>query len=178
LRTKSKISRIKDLIYKSLLIQWKGEFNGDTSTSLDNWWLSGFCDADASFQIKILERPNKISKEIRLKVQIDQKHKDLLLLIKNSFNGYLGYRASQDTYYYDSTSFENAYLFILYFDRYSLLSSKYIAYKKWRSVYRIYEDKRHLTVDGLNRIKKIKDNLNKPSDSFYFKIGSDPLARA
>ena len=163
LRTESKILRIQDILSKFLVSQWKGEFKGNVSSDLDNWWLAGFCDADASFQIKILDRPKRLLKEIRLKVQIDQKHKDLLLLIQKAFNGYLGYRASQNTYYYESTSFANAYLFILYFDRYSLLSNKFIAYKKWRAVYRLYEDKKHLTLEGIHQIKRIKDNLNKSS---------------
>jgi hypothetical protein len=46
------------------------DFKLNTSNNLDNYWLSGFSDADASFQIKILNRriKNKTVKrtEIRL----------------------------------------------------------------------------------------------------------------
>lgn len=38
---------------------------------LNNSWLSGFSDADASFQIKLIYRKDKI--EVRLNFQIDQK---------------------------------------------------------------------------------------------------------
>jgi len=92
--------------------------------------LSGFADADASFQIKIIERINRIKPEIRLNFQIDQKNKDILVLIKNYLGGNIGYRLSQDTYYYGSTSFGSAKKVINYFDEYTLLSSKFINYLK------------------------------------------------
>lgn len=56
--------------------------------------MSGFADADASFQIKIIDRINRIKPEIRLNFQIDQKNKDILILIKNYLGGNIGYRSS------------------------------------------------------------------------------------
>jgi hypothetical protein len=90
--------------------------------------LAGFSDADASFQIKLIHRNNKT--EVRLNFQIDQKKADLLLKIKQFLGGNIGYRKSQDTYYYGSTSFGSAYNVINYFDRYHLLSSKHVNYLK------------------------------------------------
>jgi hypothetical protein len=96
---------------------------------------------DASFQIKILNR-NRYSKplacatgkskkvEIRLNFQIDQKKDVLLLLIKNFLGGNIGYRKSQDTYYFWSTSFGSAKNCINYFDYFHLLSCKHINYLK------------------------------------------------
>jgi hypothetical protein len=52
---------------------------------LNNHWLAGFSDADASFQIKLITRNNKT--EVRLNFQIDQKKNDLLILIKNFLGG-------------------------------------------------------------------------------------------
>lgn len=78
----------------------------DNSNLLDNYWLAGFSDADASFQVKTIPRGNRT--EIRLNFQVDLKSKDLLELIKSNFGGYIGYRKSQDTYYYGSVSFSNA----------------------------------------------------------------------
>lgn len=93
-----------------------------------NHWLAGFSDADASFQIKMLNRINKI--EIRLNFQIDQKKNNILLMIKEFLGGNIGYRKSQDTYYYGSTSFASAKNVINYFDYYHLLSTKHINYLK------------------------------------------------
>lgn len=69
-----------DIVIKSTLL-----FKLNTDKNLDNHWLAGFSDADASFQIKILNRNKKI--EVRLNYQIDQKKKDILVLIKNYLGG-------------------------------------------------------------------------------------------
>jgi hypothetical protein len=160
LRTVHKIERIQWLLQMPLLKDVVLTFLGDPSFNLDNWWLAGFFDADGSFQIKVVTRKNS-RKEVRLNAQIDQKKVDLLRLIQNQFKGHLGYRLSQDTYYYGSTSFERAGIFLAYFDTYSLLSSKYTSYRKWRNAYKLITLGKHLTPSGLNRIIKIKDSLNR-----------------
>ena len=131
----------------------------NSDNDLNNHWLAGFSDADASFQIKSINRKNKI--EIRLNYQIDQKKDYLLKLIKDFFGGNIGYRASQDTYYYGSTSFGSAKKVINYFDHYHLQSTKHINYLKWRKVYLLIQDKKHLTELGLNKIIKLKNSMNK-----------------
>jgi LAGLIDADG endonuclease len=68
--------------------------------------------------------------EIRLNFQIDQKKDVLLLIIKNFLGGNIGYRKSQGTYYYGSTSFGSAKNVVNYFDYFHLLSSKHINYLK------------------------------------------------
>lgn len=107
------------------------EFNLNCDNNFYNHWLAGFSDADlASFQIKIVNKPNRNKPEIRLNYQIDQKNKDILLLIKEFFGGNIGYRKSQEIYYYGSTSFGGANKVIKYFDDYHLQSNKYINYLK------------------------------------------------
>ena len=58
-------------------------FNINISNDFYNHWIAGFSDADASFQIKFIIRDNKPKPEIRLNFQIDQKYKDILLLVFN-----------------------------------------------------------------------------------------------
>lgn len=70
--------------------------------------------------------------------------------------GNIGYRSSQDTYYYGSTSFGSARKVIKYFDQYHLQSTKHINYLKWRKAYLIIQDKNHLNELGLNKIIKLK----------------------
>lgn len=48
-------------------------FTIDSSKNLDNHWLAGFSDADASFQIKIIKRITRNKPEIILNFQIDKK---------------------------------------------------------------------------------------------------------
>ena len=54
---------------------------------MNNHWLAGFSDADASFQIKVIKRNNKT--EIRLNYQIHQKSDLLLIMIKIFINCYI-----------------------------------------------------------------------------------------
>lgn len=90
-----------------------------------NWVLTPLLDADGSFQIKTLvssaqgvaraplASPNGSRRvEIRLYVQIDQESRRLLDLIKDKFGGNIGYKKSQQSYYYSSTSFSSAKKFI------------------------------------------------------------------
>nr|YP_009364335.1 LAGLIDADG endonuclease [Ophiocordyceps sinensis]ARF03425.1 LAGLIDADG endonuclease [Ophiocordyceps sinensis] len=139
LRTDNKFNQVVNRIlidskYKDLNINWKKNTELRPE-NLNNHWLAGFCDADASFQIKIVNKINRPRPEVRLKLQIDQKSKDLLLLIKDIFGGYIGYRESQNSYYYESTDFGSAKKVIKYFDKYHLQSSKYRSYLKWRKAY-------------------------------------------
>jgi hypothetical protein len=104
------------------------DFKLNISMDFNNHWLAGFSDADGSFQVKILNRPFRNNPEIRLNFQIDQKSDYLLTYIKNFLGGNIGYRKSQDTYYYGSTSFGSAKNVIKYFDHFHLQSRKHISY--------------------------------------------------
>ena len=156
IRDKNKLDQIrKNILTKPYFINFT-DISLNNDNNLNNYWLSGFADADASFQIKILNRKNRTKPEIRLAFQIDQKKDDLLLVIKQSLGGNLGYRQNTDTYYYSSTSFGSAKKVINYFDNYHLLSSKYLDYLRWRKAYLIIKNKEHLTELGLNKIIKLK----------------------
>jgi uncharacterized protein YeaO (DUF488 family) len=93
-----------------------------------NHWLAGFSDANASFQIKILNQLEK--REVRLNCQIDHENNDILLLIKEFLGGNIGFIKNQNTYSYKSTSFGSAKIVINYFDHFHLLSIKQTNYLK------------------------------------------------
>ena len=162
LRTNKKLYQIKKNILSNNKFK---DFNNNiilslnTDNNLNNLWLAGFSDADASFQIKLITRNNRT--EVRLNFQIDQKENNLLILIKEILGGNIGYRKSQDTYYYGSTNFGSAKKVINYFDHYHLLSSKHINFLKWRKAYLIIQNKDHLTKSGLDKIKKLKSTMNR-----------------
>ena len=161
LRTLNKYNQVinnilNHYLYNTENIVFKMNINND----LNNHWIAGFSDADASFQIKVVNRLNRSKPEIRLNFQIDQKNKDVLLLIKDFFGGYIGYRKTQDTYYYGSTSFGSARKVINYFDEYHLQSNKYISYLKWRKSYVFIQNKDHLNDQGIKQIIKLKNTMN------------------
>ena len=176
LRTKHRFDQVvNNVLNHNKYTDQNIHFTLDSSKNLDNHWLAGFSDADASgaglqagcaspqasFQIKIIKRITRNKPEIRLNYQIDQKSDLLLNMIKEYLGGNIGYRKSQDTFYYGSTNFGSAKKVIEYFDQYHLQSRKHISYLRWRKVYRLIQDKEHLTEKGLSKIIKIKSLLNR-----------------
>ena len=145
-------------------------FTISKNDNLNNHWLAGFSDIDASFQIKLISRYNRT--EVRLNYQIDQKDNYLLILIKNFLGGNIGYRSDQDTYYYGSTSFGSAKHVINYFDTYHMLSSKHINYLKWRKAYVLIQNRRHITSSGIDYITKLKKTMNRYNNISLLKIES------
>jgi len=171
IRSNNKLSQINDNIllnnkfnsfsslHSDVHCDVRMQFSKNNDLNLNNHWLAGFSDADASFQIKLINRNGQT--DLRLNFQIDQKANDLLILIKNFLGGNIGYRKSQDTYYYGSTSFGSAIKVIHYFDQFHLLSSKHVNYLKWRKAYILIQNKFHLTALGLEKIAKLKATMNR-----------------
>lgn len=169
LRTEHKFNQIVNNVLSHTKYADKNiNFTIDSSKNWDNHWLAGFSDADASFQIKNIKRITRNKQEIRLNFQIDQKSDLLLNMIKQFLGGNIGYRKSQDTYYYGSTSFGSAKKVIQYFDKYHLQSRKHISYLRWRKVYRLIQDKQHLTEKGLAKILKIKLLINSHEEPYLY----------
>ena len=163
IRTKNKLDQLNKLLNTKnyLYLKETVQLTLNITDDLENYWLAGFSDADASFQIKIIDRNDRPKSEIRLKFQVDQKKRNILELIHNKFGGYIGYRQNLDTYYYQSTSFGSVKKVVDYFDHFHLLSSKYINYLKWRKAYLIVQDREHLTDKGIDKIIKLKNTMNK-----------------
>ena len=86
-------------------------------------------------------------------------------MIKDFLGGNIGYRKSQDTYYYGSTSFGSARKVVNYFDEYHLQSSKHLNYLKWRKAYLLIQNKEHLNDQGFKQIIKLKNTMNRLSDA-------------
>jgi hypothetical protein len=158
IRSQSKLDQIRNYILPNPFFKTFPSVTLNSDVNLNNYWLSGFSDANASFQIKLITRNHKT--EVRLNFQIDQKRNDLLILIKNFLGGNIEYRNNQDTYYYGTTSFGSAKNIINYFDHFHLLSSKHIHFLKWRKAYIIIQNKEHLTDSGLAKIIKLKKTMN------------------
>lgn len=129
LRTEHRFNQvINNLLNNSTYKDLNLKFFINSSKSFDNHWLAGFSDADASFQVKVIKRISRNNPEIRLNYQIDQKNPFILKAIKNHMGGNIGYRKTQDTYYYGSTSFGSAKNVIGYFDKFNLQSKKHISF--------------------------------------------------
>ena len=125
----------------------------------ESYWLTGFVMGDGSLQIKVLRR-EKEREEIRLGVQMDIKGRELLEEIKEEMGGNIGYRKSQDTYYYSSTNFESADKWVSYLDKYEMIGPKNEEYKLWREVREMIKNREHLNNKGVEKIKEIKKRMS------------------
>lgn len=128
---------------------------------LSNPWLTGFSDADGSFGIDIVKsKLHKVGFNVRLTFRIKQKYDYLLKHVQNVLGGHI-YIFNKGTnikiYQYSSINFKIATNVIKYFNKYPPLhNSKYIHYLKWYKVYLLIQDKKHLTQEGIDKIKFIK----------------------
>lgn len=162
LRSENKFNQvINNILSHSRFKDSNIDFIINSSNDFDNHWLAGFSDADASFQIKIVNRTTRKNPEVRLNYQIDQKDNILLMKIKDYLGGNIGFRKTQNTYYYGSTSFGSAKNVIEYFNTFHLQSRKHISFLRWRKVYVLIQDKEHLTDRGLEKIIKLKHLINR-----------------
>jgi len=143
----------------------------ETSTSslidFDTPWLSGFWDADGYLGINLVAKKNRLNYDVRILGQIDQKPDILLKQIKSYLKGgYLGYRVSQDTYYYSTTSFGVVSNLLAYFDKFPLQYDRlYLRYTILRKAYLLVQKKEHLTASGFEKIKKFYNKLNQMDDT-------------
>nr|AOC61560.1 putative LAGLIDADG homing endonuclease [Gloeotilopsis planctonica] len=125
----------------------------------ENHWLAGFIQGDGSLAIIQTKLSSSRFLSTRLFVSISQKKSNLLNLIQSFIGGCVGYRKSQDTYYYTSSSFTNAVKLISYLDKYQLMGNKLTQYWIWRKAYLLVQAKKHLTAEGEAKIAFLKANL-------------------
>lgn len=145
------ISSVNNKIYPNL------DISVDLNNDFNNHWFAGFCDVYplGVFQIKFKLDIYHNIKEIGLNFFMDY-HDPLITMVKEHWGGNL---SIPDPYSplinYNSVSMGSAKKIINYFDKYHLQSKKHIGYLKWRKVYTLLQNKKHLTDKELYKIQKI-----------------------
>lgn len=122
----------------------------------NNFWLSGFMDGNGFTSKNLIIKKEK--EEVKLKIKLIQKKEEYIQEVKKEFEGDIE-KINKEEWKFESTSYKIVRDFILYLDKYSLCTLKYIEYLKWRDVYRIIQRKEHLTERGISKILKIKNSL-------------------
>lgn len=136
--------------------------------SLNDSWLAGFTDASAArcFNVNIFKRPEtKTGYRICLRFILDQKNGfDVLDKIRILFgSGRVNLQGTSQTnnvFRYQTDSFKSVLILKNYFNIHCLKSKKYESYLNWLKVHDIIQKKEHLTLTGLNNIRKIKKTIN------------------
>ena len=152
----------------------------DISNILNNYWLSGFTEADGSFQIKIVDsrpksetRKRSVSENISLKFRLDQRLYDkptsstmlsIMEEIAKSLSSNLNtYKTNKgdETLSITVTAIDKLKTVVDYFSKYPLLGTKYLDFNDWVKAYYLMLSKDHLTESGRSIIRYIKSNMNK-----------------
>jgi len=145
----------------------------DNSDLLKNAWLSGFIDAEGSFDIRVSlikngSKKNRVAARFRLEQQkIDTKSQmsyfNLFSLISTSLLIKLGISIhnGDKEYYLISLSSQKARANLVdYLDKYTLFSSKLLNYKDWRECHYMIINNEHLTDKGKNTALLLKSKMN------------------
>lgn len=134
--------------------------------TLNDAWLSGFTDAEGSFNVSIINRKDvqkENSKRVKQRFILDLNNFYNNLLFFNSLfqSGFISFKSnSSNQFRFTINSFKSISLLISYFSYFPLKTNKRINYDLWVLIYKKIENKEHLTTEGINKIKKIKKKIN------------------
>ena len=120
--------------------------------TLDNYWLAGFTQADGCFHISVVKsNSHNTGYSVRLEYSLKQNDKlPLDLLYKKLQMGNLS-QYNTGIWCYKSTGFKTAFSLINYFEKYNLFSGKYTSYLKFRKVYIMVTEGKHLENKGVKK---------------------------
>lgn len=125
----------------------------------NTFFLTGYFEGKGNLNIK--KEETTIGWE--LECIIENTSFEILDKLKNEFGGEIDLLNK----IYKSSSFTLAKSFIDFFDKYTIVSMKYIEYLKWRDCYRIIQRKEYITEKGLDKIEKLKKSLFDIKSSYY-----------
>ena len=133
-------------------------------TLLDPYWLAGLVDAEGCFVVKISKNKTHISGlQVSLRFQVTQHNRDRQLL--ESLASYLDcgsyYSRGTDLGDYVVSRFTDIVEKIIpFFDKYPLEGAKSLNYADFKKVAGMMKGGAHLTLEGLEEIRKIKAGMN------------------
>jgi hypothetical protein len=137
------------------------------SGNLSPGWLAGFTSAEGSFMIRVLNSSNhKYSKKVQLEFNLTQHARDeeLMRVIANYFEAGTVY-LNRNAYVFRVVNFTELINKILPFFKDNLIQGiKYFDYLDFLKAVEIVREKKHLTLEGLEDIQKIKNGMNSRRD--------------
>ena len=170
----NQIVNIKASMNLGLSDMLKSEFAGYTPVErpvinyhnviLDPHWISGFVSAEGNFDVRIPSTNSKLGYRVQLRFRISQHSKDLRLMEK-----IVEYFGSGKIYKYggksavsltivDFTDITN--IIVPFFNKNPLIGIKLYDYLDWCKIHSLMINRSHLTVEGINSIRKIKSGMN------------------
>jgi hypothetical protein len=133
--------------------------------NINPYWLSGFVDGEGTFYVGINRNSTmKFNFQVLPEFRVVQHEKDIKLLyaLRTYFKAGV-VRKNHDTRQelrIRSLKHINK-LIIPHFDRYPLLSQKKFDYLKFKSIIKLINQKKHLSLDGIKQIITISAKMNR-----------------
>jgi len=134
---------------------------GDSQTKLNPYWITGFCDGESSFVIRISENPKyKAGWKIEARFQIGLHIKDrvILELIQSYFGLGTISKQGKDSVGYRVTRTKDLIKIIDHFNKYPFVTQKQADFVLFKQAVGLIENKEHFTIEKLVAIKAV---LNK-----------------
>ena len=133
--------------------------------TLTPYFLTGFCDAESSFQVLVVKtKDSRLGWSVRPLFSIGLHSKDLALLlqIKEILGcGIIVKNDNLDEVSFRVNSFQDLTKIIIpHFSNYPLLTQKSADFKLFKKVIELMLNKAHLTTEGLQEIINTKSSLN------------------
>jgi len=172
----AKFTRYQQTNYSTVISNWNknlylkdqlNSYNNGNSIPLNPWYVTGFTDAEGSFNILICKSPSvNIGWRVQIRFIIELHIKDiaLLRLIKSFFNnvGTITVNKNKKIARYTVVNFNSIINNIIpHFTHYPLQSAKVIDFIFWKECSELMINKKHLNKEGLNKIVALKGVMNK-----------------
>jgi len=132
----------------------------DTSCFTTNAWLSGFIDADGSFQIRHSKKKIGCTFEICQR-EFDKTGVSMYNFMKNLsiyLNTSLKYLEKKKQFRLRTSSLNSNDLLISYLNKYPLKTSKHLDYLNWKKVFSYFKNKK--VRENANIILELKNEMN------------------
>lgn len=132
--------------------------------NLNPFFVTGFVDGEGCFHITISKRSiNKTGYTVNMAFSIGLHKKDTWLLksIQSYFGGIGCLSHHKNTVVWRVLSARELKVIVEHFDRYSLLTKKHLDFLLFKEALQIYENKDHLSEQGLMKMVSIKASINK-----------------
>lgn len=146
------------------------KFPIDNSCLSSNAWLSGFIDTDGCFYVRVTKNKNCTTNKVACLFELAQKtiDKNSMLEIITKISEFLStnvkFRKKSNQLWIRTSNYESNKTLVLYLNKYSLFSSKYLDFLCWQTILNIMIKKEQ--VDKLEEIKNIKNNMNSKRTHF------------
>jgi len=136
----------------------------NSSLELNPLYVTGFSDGEACFHLAIGKNTKyKIGYYVNpgFSIALHKKDENLLKKIKEFFGGVGVLRVKENIVQFRVFSIQDLDVIIKHFDTYPLISKKLADYLLFKEALELIKNKKHLTIEGFNKIISIRASMNK-----------------